>query len=97
MIDIGSRQEHSTKARWSHCNRSESSKVTLSLTKAKMTTQHDRNGIIDDEEKGHIHRTTTGVTISPELFEKLYFSPKTPHVGDYNRRFANPTALGFVG
>lgn len=52
---------------------------------------------MEDEEKGHIHRTTTGVTISPELFEKLYFSPKTPHVGDYNRRFANPTALGFVG
>ncbi|KAK2609484.1 hypothetical protein N8I77_002981 [Diaporthe amygdali] len=62
-----------------------------------MATQHVRNGLVDDEEKGHIHRTTTGVTISPELFEKLYFSPKTPHVGDYNRRFANPTALGFVG
>ncbi|POS70635.1 hypothetical protein DHEL01_v210971 [Diaporthe helianthi] len=62
-----------------------------------MATPPDRNGIMDDEEKGHVHRTTTGVTISPELFEKLYFSPKTPHVGDYNRRFANPTALGFVG
>lgn len=62
-----------------------------------MAAPLDRNGLVDDEEKGHIHRTTTGVTISPELFEKLYFSPKTPHVGDYNRRFANPTALGFLG
>lgn len=62
-----------------------------------MTTVHDRNGLVEDEEKGNIHRTTTGVTISPELFEKLYFAPKTPHVGDYNRRFANPTGLGFLG
>ncbi|KKY39806.1 putative plasma membrane ammonium transporter [Diaporthe ampelina] len=62
-----------------------------------MATRHDRNEILDDEEKGGIQRTTTGVTISPELFEKLYLSPMTPHVGDYNRRFANPTALGFVG
>jgi len=79
------------------------------------------NGI--DEEKG-LNRTTTGVTMSPELFEKvtscfarrggpppplrareprltsrvqLYLTPKVPHVGDYNKRFANPTALGFVG
>ncbi|KAI5919440.1 GPR1/FUN34/yaaH family-domain-containing protein [Camillea tinctor] len=49
-----------------------------------------------DEEKG-LRRTDTSVTMPPELFEKLYLSPKVPHVGDYNRRFANPTALGFVG
>ncbi|KAI0877774.1 GPR1/FUN34/yaaH family-domain-containing protein [Hypoxylon argillaceum] len=49
-----------------------------------------------DEEKG-LHRTPTGVTMSPELFEKLYLSPKVPHVGDYSKRFANPTALGFIG
>jgi len=54
------------------------------------------NGVDHDVEKG-LHRTTTGVTMSPELFEKLYLTPKVPHVGDYNRRFANPTALGFVG
>lgn len=28
---------------------------------------------------------------------QLYFAPKTPHVGDYNKKFANPTALGFLG
>ncbi|KAI0390597.1 GPR1/FUN34/yaaH family-domain-containing protein [Xylariaceae sp. FL0594] len=50
----------------------------------------------DDEEKG-LHRTPTGVTMSPELFEKLYLSPKVPRAGDYNKRFANPTALGFIG
>ncbi|GAB1312450.1 hypothetical protein MFIFM68171_02660 [Madurella fahalii] len=56
------------------------------------------NGIrvVPDEEKG-LHRTQTAVTMSPELFEKLYLTPKVPQVGDYNKRFANPTALGFVG
>ncbi|KAI2608122.1 GPR1/FUN34/yaaH family-domain-containing protein [Hypoxylon fragiforme] len=49
-----------------------------------------------DEEKG-LHRTETSVTMPPELFEKLYLTPKVPHVGDYNRRFANPTPLGIVG
>ncbi|KAI1630676.1 GPR1/FUN34/yaaH family-domain-containing protein [Biscogniauxia mediterranea] len=49
-----------------------------------------------DEEKG-LRRTDTSVTMPPELFEKLYLSPKVSHAGDYNRRFANPTALGFVG
>ncbi|KAI0598105.1 GPR1/FUN34/yaaH family-domain-containing protein [Biscogniauxia sp. FL1348] len=49
-----------------------------------------------DEEKG-LHRSATGVTMSPELFEKLYLTPKVPHTGDYHRRFANPTALGFIG
>ncbi|KAH6855381.1 GPR1/FUN34/yaaH family-domain-containing protein [Chaetomium sp. MPI-CAGE-AT-0009] len=49
-----------------------------------------------DVEKG-LYKTQTGVTMSPELFEKLYLTPKVPQVGDYNKRFANPTALGFVG
>ncbi|KAI1391648.1 GPR1/FUN34/yaaH family-domain-containing protein [Hypoxylon trugodes] len=49
-----------------------------------------------DEEKG-LHRTETTVTMPPELFEKLYLTPKVPQVGDYNKRFANPTPLGIVG
>ncbi|RYP55995.1 hypothetical protein DL769_009995 [Monosporascus sp. CRB-8-3] len=52
--------------------------------------------MFEDEEKG-LHRTTTGVTMSPELFEKLYLTPKVPRVGDNIKRFANPTPLGFVG
>ncbi|KAH9907200.1 GPR1/FUN34/yaaH family-domain-containing protein [Xylariomycetidae sp. FL2044] len=49
-----------------------------------------------DEEKG-LHRTTTGVTMSPELFEKLYLTPKVPLHSDYVKRFANPTPVGFMG
>jgi uncharacterized protein len=36
-------------------------------------------------------------TISPELFEKLYLTPKVPHTGDAIKRYANATPLGFVG
>jgi len=42
-------------------------------------------------------QTISGMTISPELFEKLYLTPKVPHVGDNYKRFANPTPMGFVG
>ncbi|KAK5122296.1 hypothetical protein LTR85_004207 [Meristemomyces frigidus] len=42
-------------------------------------------------------QTVGGMTISPELFEKLYLTPKVPHVGDNYKRFANPTPMGFVG
>ncbi|KAH8685391.1 GPR1/FUN34/yaaH family-domain-containing protein [Tricladium varicosporioides] len=39
-----------------------------------------------------------GMTISPELFEKLYLTPKTSApVGDFRKRFANPTPLGMMG
>jgi len=45
------------------------------------------------------HSTTAGtaVTMTPEMFEKLYLTPKTPRVGDNVKRFANPTPIGLVG
>lgn len=52
------------------------------------------NGV--DREPG-LTKTMSAVTMSPELFEKLYLTPKVPHPGDYYKRFANPTPLGFVG
>jgi len=56
----------------------------------------------DDEigmEKPQLTQTVSsgGFSISPELFEKLYLTPKVPHSGDAIKRFANPTPLGFVG
>ena len=44
-----------------------------------------------------LHKTATNITLSPELFEKLYLTPKVPHVGDAYKRYANPTPMGFVG
>ncbi|PMD53640.1 uncharacterized protein K444DRAFT_540852 [Hyaloscypha bicolor E] len=46
---------------------------------------------------GNLSYVKTGMTISPELFEKLYLTPKTPAVGDFRKRFANPTPLGLMG
>ncbi|KAJ4298385.1 hypothetical protein N0V88_003415 [Collariella sp. IMI 366227] len=51
---------------------------------------------LPDEEKG-LHKSQTGITMSPEFFEKLYLTPKVPRAGDNNKRYANPTPLGFLG
>jgi uncharacterized protein len=67
--------------------------------------EHEHNleaGLGNDIEKPVLHHTATnqtisGMTISPELFEKLYLTPKVPHVGDNYKRFANPTPMGFMG
>ncbi|KAF2093551.1 hypothetical protein NA57DRAFT_47830 [Rhizodiscina lignyota] len=48
------------------------------------------------EDRG-LSKSVSAITMSPELFEKLYLTPKVPHAGDYNKRFANPTPLGFLG
>lgn len=41
--------------------------------------------------------STTNISISPELFEKLYLAPKTPHAAENAGKYANATALGFLG
>ncbi|KAF2649536.1 hypothetical protein K491DRAFT_563549, partial [Lophiostoma macrostomum CBS 122681] len=41
--------------------------------------------------------TTTNISLSPELFEKLYLAPKVPHAVDHATRYANATPLGFLG
>ena len=61
------------------------------------------DGIMEDtsySDKGynlsHV-KSSGGMTISPELFEKLYLTPKTASTGDFRKRFANPTPLGLMG
>jgi hypothetical protein len=38
-------------------------------------------------------RTAGSISISPELFEKLYLSPQTKVHGDLRKTFGNPTPL----
>ena len=38
-------------------------------------------------------RTAGSVSMTPELFEKLYLSPKNQVSGDIRTKFANPTPL----
>ena len=42
-------------------------------------------------------RTTNSVTMSPELFEKLYLQPMGNVKGDLRKTFGNPTPLGLIG
>jgi len=38
-------------------------------------------------------RTAGSISISPELFEKLYLSPQNAVKGDLRKTFGNPTPL----
>jgi hypothetical protein len=54
----------------------------------------DPDGI---DQKPQLAHTTTNISMSPELFEKLYLSPKVPHTSDNVGKYANATPLGFLG
>ncbi|KAL8780498.1 MAG: hypothetical protein Q9194_000856 [Teloschistes cf. exilis] len=49
-----------------------------------------------DEALKHI-RTANTISISPELFEKLYLSPQTPVKGNLRNTFGNPTPVALLG
>jgi len=57
------------------------------------------NEDISEDMGSHLHqlKSSGAMTISPELFEKLYLTPKTASTGDFRKRFANPTPLGLMG
>ena len=42
-------------------------------------------------------RTAHSVTISPELFEKMYLNPQSQVKGELRQTFANPTPLALLG
>jgi len=42
-------------------------------------------------------RTTGSLSISPELFEKIYLSPQNKVAGDLRKTFGNPTPLALIG
>ncbi|KAI4135540.1 MAG: hypothetical protein LQ347_000574 [Umbilicaria vellea] len=42
-------------------------------------------------------RTAGSISISPELFEKIYLSPQNNVKGDLRKTFANPTPLALLG
>jgi hypothetical protein len=53
---------------------------------------HLHGGMDSDEALRQI-RTAGTISISPELFEKLYLSPENRVKGDLRKTFANPTPL----
>ncbi|KAF2722830.1 hypothetical protein K431DRAFT_265964 [Polychaeton citri CBS 116435] len=42
-------------------------------------------------------RTAGSLSISPELFEKIYLAPEKRVAGDLRKRMGNPTPLGLIG
>jgi len=68
-----------------------------------MATQRQQKGDIEQSnvefDPPNLNRMQSAgaFTISPELFEKLYLTPKSNNDGDFRKRFANPTPLGFLG
>jgi hypothetical protein len=67
------------------------------------TTNGRTESVVLDSDPDRIHEkpqlahTTTNISMSPELFEKLYLSPKVPHSSDNVGKYANATPLGFLG
>lgn len=53
----------------------------------------------EDMGQNYLHqiKSSGGLTITPELFERLYLTPKVAATGDFRKRFANPTPLGLMG
>lgn len=64
-------------------------------------TQSTVNGTASESDRIEKHpqltHTSTNISLSPELFEKLYLAPKVPHAADNVGRYANATPLGFLG
>ncbi|KAF2626449.1 hypothetical protein BU25DRAFT_99608 [Macroventuria anomochaeta] len=58
--------------------------------------QHLDNKMDEDLALRHI-RTAGSISISPELFEKLYLSPKNEVKGELRKTFGNPTPLALIG
>ncbi|KAL8952285.1 MAG: hypothetical protein Q9222_001816, partial [Ikaeria aurantiellina] len=57
---------------------------------------HLKGDTSSDEALKHI-RTANSISISPELFEKLYLTPQKAVKGDLRSTFANPTPVALIG
>ena len=49
------------------------------------------------ETEDQLRTVLTNASISPELFEKLYLSPKNDVSGDLRKTFGNPTPMAVMG
>jgi len=55
------------------------------------------NNSMDNESALRRIRTAGSISISPEMFEKLYLSPQNAVKGDLRKTFGNPTPVALVG
>jgi len=60
-------------------------------------TLHMNDAAIDRNDALRTMRTTESVSMSPELFEKIYLSPQNAVKGDLRKTFGNPTPVALIG
>jgi hypothetical protein len=75
-------------------NKDFSSKDASDLNQGDHKHADDRKST--EQVPGYIQRATS-VTMTPELFDKLYLSPLNTVKGDLRKTFANPTPLAVLG
>ncbi|KAI5458151.1 GPR1/FUN34/yaaH family-domain-containing protein [Mariannaea sp. PMI_226] len=68
---------------------------------SEVSAKQNGNGVYDPEsnrmEALKQFRSAASVSMSPELFEKLYLSPPTVVKGELRKTFGNPTPIALVG
>ncbi|KAL1794097.1 hypothetical protein ACET3X_007518 [Alternaria dauci] len=69
---------------------------------ATTTTAHPVHDMSEKEferidKEARLTHASTNISLSPELFEKLYLAPKTPNASQHVGQYANATPLGFLG
>ncbi|EOA83781.1 hypothetical protein ACJQWK_01039 [Exserohilum turcicum] len=58
---------------------------------------HTLDASVDSNTALHHIRTAGSISISPELFEKLYLAPESKVKGELRKTFGNPTPLAIIG
>jgi hypothetical protein len=77
--------------RWSRCTGN-----PLRCSDSSLCTGYHLNDSMGSDEALRRIRTTGSLSISPELFEKIYLSPQNKVAGDLRKTFGNPTPLYVV-
>lgn len=77
-------------------NVSEESSRPNYVNNSPTSPYHPGRDVPSDEAINKI-RTANSVTISPELFEKIYLNPQNAVKGELRNTFANPTPLALLG
>ncbi|MCJ1374348.1 hypothetical protein MMC20_005580 [Loxospora ochrophaea] len=77
-------------------NSSDDSQHTGTLKPNYPNAEHLHDNVSSDQALRRI-RTAGSISISPELFEKIYLSPQNNVKGDLRRTFGNPTPLALLG
>ena len=69
----------------------------LTMSSAPQTQEKEVNGNVSNMDEQLRQVMSSTMTISPDIFEKLYLQPKGQVKGDLRKTFGNPTPLALIG